>query len=194
MALIKCPECSRDVSDRSLECPSCGNPINSGGNRQLNIIPTSVMQKELAIINTLKNQDLSNPNVARNILQTYNNGSYKFQSQTGLDFIDNLNRIAGNNHITINNYYASDIQNDYPVYKKIHTPSLVLSIIGLASIWIFIWIGLICSIIGLVIAVKNRHEYSTTAALVVSIIALGIFVLFLLLAFMIGISIGMMYL
>lgn len=28
MALIKCSECGKDVSDKAPSCPSCGNPIN----------------------------------------------------------------------------------------------------------------------------------------------------------------------
>jgi uncharacterized membrane protein YvbJ len=27
MALIKCTECGREVSDKALTCPACGNPI-----------------------------------------------------------------------------------------------------------------------------------------------------------------------
>ncbi len=27
MALIECPECGREVSDKALACPHCGNPI-----------------------------------------------------------------------------------------------------------------------------------------------------------------------
>lgn len=27
MALIACPECNHQVSDRAFACPSCGNPI-----------------------------------------------------------------------------------------------------------------------------------------------------------------------
>ena len=27
MALIKCDECGRDVSDKAESCPNCGNPI-----------------------------------------------------------------------------------------------------------------------------------------------------------------------
>jgi len=27
MALIKCGECGRDISNRALACPSCGNPV-----------------------------------------------------------------------------------------------------------------------------------------------------------------------
>ena len=28
MALIKCPECGKEVSDKALSCPKCGCPIN----------------------------------------------------------------------------------------------------------------------------------------------------------------------
>ena len=28
MALIKCLECGRDISDKAPTCPNCGNPIN----------------------------------------------------------------------------------------------------------------------------------------------------------------------
>lgn len=31
MALIKCPECKREVSDRANSCPACGCPIGNGG-------------------------------------------------------------------------------------------------------------------------------------------------------------------
>ena len=27
MALIKCPECGREISDRALNCPNCGCPL-----------------------------------------------------------------------------------------------------------------------------------------------------------------------
>lgn len=29
MALIKCPECGKEISDKASSCPSCGYPINS---------------------------------------------------------------------------------------------------------------------------------------------------------------------
>lgn len=28
MALISCPECGKEISDKALSCPNCGNPIN----------------------------------------------------------------------------------------------------------------------------------------------------------------------
>lgn len=28
MALIKCPECGKEISDKTLSCPNCGSPIN----------------------------------------------------------------------------------------------------------------------------------------------------------------------
>lgn len=29
MALIKCPECGREISDKAAACPNCGAPVNS---------------------------------------------------------------------------------------------------------------------------------------------------------------------
>ena len=29
MAIIKCPECGKDVSDKARSCPHCGNPIDT---------------------------------------------------------------------------------------------------------------------------------------------------------------------
>lgn len=34
MALIKCPECGREISDKSASCPNCGFPINTGNSNQ----------------------------------------------------------------------------------------------------------------------------------------------------------------
>lgn len=28
MALISCPECGKEISDKAVTCPHCGNPIN----------------------------------------------------------------------------------------------------------------------------------------------------------------------
>ena len=28
MALIKCSECGKEISDKAVSCPKCGNPIN----------------------------------------------------------------------------------------------------------------------------------------------------------------------
>lgn len=28
MALISCPECGKEISDKAIACPNCGNPIN----------------------------------------------------------------------------------------------------------------------------------------------------------------------
>ena len=28
MALISCPECGKEISDKAFACPHCGNPMN----------------------------------------------------------------------------------------------------------------------------------------------------------------------
>lgn len=32
MSLIKCSECGKEVSDKAISCPNCGNPINLNSN------------------------------------------------------------------------------------------------------------------------------------------------------------------
>ena len=34
MALIKCPECGKEISDKALSCPNCGNPMNQQAQQQ----------------------------------------------------------------------------------------------------------------------------------------------------------------
>jgi hypothetical protein len=34
MALVRCSECGKDVSDRATACPHCGNPLNGGTGRR----------------------------------------------------------------------------------------------------------------------------------------------------------------
>lgn len=34
MALISCPECGKEISDKALSCPNCGNPMNQQTQQQ----------------------------------------------------------------------------------------------------------------------------------------------------------------
>lgn len=34
MALIKCPECGAEISEKAIHCPSCGTPINNSANKK----------------------------------------------------------------------------------------------------------------------------------------------------------------
>lgn len=38
MALIKCPECGREVSETATSCPNCGHPLNSGGTENQKVV------------------------------------------------------------------------------------------------------------------------------------------------------------
>lgn len=42
MALIKCPECGKEISDKARSCPGCGYPINEG------ILDSSILKSEEA--------------------------------------------------------------------------------------------------------------------------------------------------
>ena len=65
MALIKCPECGQDVSDKAAQCPRCGYPIAemmSEKTAKLKMMP--VLQAggimKIHIINTETGEDLGN--------------------------------------------------------------------------------------------------------------------------------------
>lgn len=55
---------------------------------------------------------------------------------------------------------------------KIHIPSLILAIIGLIFSILLPVVTYPCSIVGLVMAVRKKAEYKTTAALIMCIIGL----------------------
>ncbi len=52
MALIKCPECGKEISDKAAACPNCGCPI-SGGNG-VNSTPTTAQIRVVCKTNTIK--------------------------------------------------------------------------------------------------------------------------------------------
>ena len=39
MALVRCPECQREVSDKAAACPACGYPIRDGGSAPSGPLP-----------------------------------------------------------------------------------------------------------------------------------------------------------
>ncbi|MEA5479195.1 zinc-ribbon domain-containing protein [Pseudanabaena galeata UHCC 0370] len=45
MAIISCPECGRQVSDKALKCPQCAHPIANPETRDL-LLPPKPLQKE----------------------------------------------------------------------------------------------------------------------------------------------------
>lgn len=49
MALITCPECGREVSDKATSCPNCGSPINNSGNTKFCQHCGEVIDKECVI-------------------------------------------------------------------------------------------------------------------------------------------------
>ncbi|MFH1921190.1 MAG: hypothetical protein ABIP48_15080 [Planctomycetota bacterium] len=45
MPLVKCPECSNDVSDQAEACPACGFPLNKGViERELRLFRKRILQ------------------------------------------------------------------------------------------------------------------------------------------------------
>lgn len=51
MALIKCPECDKEISDKASVCPSCGCPIHKGGDENgSNLVVVKPKSKQLFLI------------------------------------------------------------------------------------------------------------------------------------------------
>lgn len=48
VALIKCPDCGRDVSDRAESCPNCGCPVESSSGTVRIMLPVLVRQSIFA--------------------------------------------------------------------------------------------------------------------------------------------------
>lgn len=41
MALLKCPDCGRDVSDQALACPNCGRPVLTSSSSDQSIVEST---------------------------------------------------------------------------------------------------------------------------------------------------------
>lgn len=48
MALIKCSECQKEVSDQAVSCPNCGNPIrtNLSADKKIDILKDQIRTLE----------------------------------------------------------------------------------------------------------------------------------------------------
>ena len=53
MALMKCPECGKQISDKAVACPNCGCPINSAGS-SITSTPTTAQIRVVCKTNTIK--------------------------------------------------------------------------------------------------------------------------------------------
>ena len=57
MALIKCPECGRDVSDSAITCPNCGYPLKQNQEEE----KESVVEQ--AVTNESEDSEVTNPEI-----------------------------------------------------------------------------------------------------------------------------------
>ena len=51
MALIKCPECDKEISDKALQCIHCGYPINTTESKDIHTNPTLDINHSMALEN-----------------------------------------------------------------------------------------------------------------------------------------------
>lgn len=52
MALINCPECSKEISDKAISCPNCGYPLTQ--NKTYNVVLKAVGQNKIKLIEKLR--------------------------------------------------------------------------------------------------------------------------------------------
>ena len=45
MALINCPECSKNISDQATSCPNCGHPIKNNESQRVKTSEDSVLTR-----------------------------------------------------------------------------------------------------------------------------------------------------
>jgi len=64
------------------------------------------------------------------------------------------------------------------VEKPLHVPSLILGILGIIFAFIFGPVGLVLSIVGMVMAKKNKATHRTTAGFAISIVGLILGIIF----------------
>ena len=60
MALIKCPECGKEISDRAASCPNCGCPISSMGSYQVEPKQEEVKQIDISSNKVAKSKNMKN--------------------------------------------------------------------------------------------------------------------------------------
>lgn len=65
MALIKCPECDLQVSDKAISCPHCGYPLDKAAVRRPSTTKRPKLPHRFGSITELKNRQLRNPFWAR---------------------------------------------------------------------------------------------------------------------------------
>ena len=71
MALIQCPECGADISDKATECPKCGCPVESSaktGTTKKKVFSTKVMILILAFLFIVVANLLTDPIIAAFIM------------------------------------------------------------------------------------------------------------------------------
>ena len=50
MALIKCPECGKEISSETKNCPNCGCPIKKDDNKKKSKMLAAVILNTLAVV------------------------------------------------------------------------------------------------------------------------------------------------
>ena len=108
MALIKCRECGREISDQSSQCIHCGCPVNNG-----------VQVGSNSVLNTIENNNVINTGVSNIENNNMNNNVVNTMVNSNLN--NEVNTVNSNLDINVVNKDSNNIMNNNVVMNSVST-------------------------------------------------------------------------
>ena len=135
MALIKCPECGKEISDKATACPNCGMPLRREDRGTYDIIITREKQKflvnpKIKVTVDTTNKYILEKNGSITIPLTTGSHTILFSSgirktQTNIDVTENMNINVQSNRAT----GEIDVSG-YKTASQTNTPNISIGIGG----------------------------------------------------------------
>lgn len=126
MSLVKCPECGKEVSDKSKQCIHCGYPlneINNNNNGLFNLILTSYGKEKVKSIKVIREVTGLGLAEAKDITD---NIPYMFLTDISYekckDIQNQFELYGATVEIVDNNYSISDLKKDIKVQSQVRCP------------------------------------------------------------------------
>ncbi len=132
MALINCPECEKQISDKALACPNCGYPIANTDNTTEDLLEYPELPSELSIGKPLVNwggdaRFVGQYDMNENVVEKIRPGSVLVMLNThGIDVVTHFPQ----NHFQIHNLQIISIKQT----SRTELISLDKSVIGRAAV------------------------------------------------------------
>ena len=135
MALIKCPECGKEISDKATACPNCGMPLRREDRGTYDIIITREKQKflvnpKIKVTVDTTNKYILDKNGSITIPLTTGSHTILFSSgirktQTNIDVTENMNI-----NVQFNRATGEIDVSGYKTASQTNTPNISIGIGG----------------------------------------------------------------